>query len=221
MTDDERTGAREERKKRLQDFQREHILAAAIKLAQEGGLKALTMEEVARRSGFSVGSLYSYFRSKDELGVEILLAKAAEVQEVLKLKAPEGLSARDTLVWYVAGMLKRIWASKGIIVDMVSRIHDAGTKNTRLESGRSHEIMRTQDENLVAAMRSLLPGVDTTVSAEDAGCALGGLMRAFVAQELLLGGADPKPLPDEQELARKIVNLLWFGLVGAPKESKT
>lgn len=221
MTEEERVDAREERRRRLQDFQREHILAAALSLAEEGGLKALTMEEVARRSGFSVGSLYSYFRSKDELGVEILLAKAAEVQEVLKQDPPAGLSAQETAVWYVAGMLKRIWASKGIILDMVSRIHDTGTKNTRLEFGRSHEIMRSQDQNLAAAMSRILPGVGTSISAEDAGCALGGLMRGFVARELLLGCGNSRPMPDEGELARKIVDLLWFGLVGTRAAPKT
>lgn len=46
---------------------RQEILAAATVLLQERGPDGLTMDEVARRSEFAVGSIYRHFRSKDEL----------------------------------------------------------------------------------------------------------------------------------------------------------
>lgn len=46
---------------------REEILQAARKLLSERGLPALTMRAVADEIGYSVGAIYEYFSSKDDL----------------------------------------------------------------------------------------------------------------------------------------------------------
>lgn len=51
---------------------REKILDAALVLFCERGYFKTTTNEIARRAGVSIGSLYSYFRDKDTLFFEIL-----------------------------------------------------------------------------------------------------------------------------------------------------
>ena len=46
---------------------RERVLRAAIELADEHGIDALTMRELARRLGVEGGSLYYHVASKDDL----------------------------------------------------------------------------------------------------------------------------------------------------------
>lgn len=70
------------------------IVAAAIKIADEHGLAAVTMQSVAKSLGFTTMSLYRYVRSKDDL---LRLMQDAVLQvpraEELPQTWPEGLYA--------------------------------------------------------------------------------------------------------------------------------
>jgi TetR/AcrR family transcriptional regulator len=50
---------------------RERVLTAATDLFAERGFHRTEMDEIARRAGISKGSLYNYFKSKDELFLHI------------------------------------------------------------------------------------------------------------------------------------------------------
>ena len=51
----------------LPDEKRERILRTATRLFAERGFNRTDMDEIAKRSGVAKGSLYNYFRSKDDL----------------------------------------------------------------------------------------------------------------------------------------------------------
>ena len=57
----------DERRKREKKYRRETIIQAAKELIQEKGLDAVTMDEIAKRSELSKGTLYLNFPSRDEL----------------------------------------------------------------------------------------------------------------------------------------------------------
>jgi AcrR family transcriptional regulator len=46
---------------------RDRIVAAALRVFGEKGYRRSTVQDVVRESGLSVGAIYTYFRSKDEL----------------------------------------------------------------------------------------------------------------------------------------------------------
>ena len=60
---------------------RERVLRAAIELADERGIDALTMRELGRKLGFEGASLYYHVTSKDDLldGMTELVAAEIEV----------------------------------------------------------------------------------------------------------------------------------------------
>ncbi|MCK6502162.1 TetR/AcrR family transcriptional regulator [Myxococcota bacterium] len=64
------------RRERERERHRREILDAARAAVEAHGLDGLTVEEVARRSEFAVGSIYRYFRSKEDL-VDMLLMELA------------------------------------------------------------------------------------------------------------------------------------------------
>jgi AcrR family transcriptional regulator len=70
-----------EKRRRLvnRDRRRTRAIAAARAIASEGGYEAISMHEVARRSGVSRATLYRYFSSKDHLLVEVSLEFSAEL----------------------------------------------------------------------------------------------------------------------------------------------
>jgi AcrR family transcriptional regulator len=58
---------------------RERIVTAAVRLADAGGLAALSMRELARHLGFEVMSLYNHVASRDALEALMVDAVAAEI----------------------------------------------------------------------------------------------------------------------------------------------
>lgn len=58
---------KQERKKALEAFTRQGILDSAIGLLMSDGIQGFTMERVADEAGVAKGTLYVYFKNKDEI----------------------------------------------------------------------------------------------------------------------------------------------------------
>ena len=56
-----------ERREREKENRRNQILNAAKEIFMSKGLRAATMEEIARKAELSPGTIYTYFRNKEEL----------------------------------------------------------------------------------------------------------------------------------------------------------
>ena len=63
----------QERKKREKERRRQQILSAAKLLFANRGFHHTTMEDIAKEAELSPGTLYLYFKSKDELFAELSL----------------------------------------------------------------------------------------------------------------------------------------------------
>jgi AcrR family transcriptional regulator len=59
------SGKREKNKERT----KERILAAALKLFKEKGLEGTTTKEISKRSGIAEGTLFNYFKTKEDLAL--------------------------------------------------------------------------------------------------------------------------------------------------------
>jgi AcrR family transcriptional regulator len=66
----------------------ERIVAAAIELADEDGVAALSMRNLAKRLGYEVMSLYNHVANKDELLTLMVDAVTAEIDEPSPDAAP-------------------------------------------------------------------------------------------------------------------------------------
>ena len=76
----------QERRKREKELRREYILDTARDLLFQKGINAATMNQIARNAELSVGTLYLYFKNKEDLyaalqeeGLDILRDMIAEV----------------------------------------------------------------------------------------------------------------------------------------------
>ena len=95
----------EERREREKAARRELILRCAKEVFLEKGLKRATMDEIAQRAELGKGTLYSYFRTKEELyvtvmseGLQILFDR---IEETLSLPlGPEEIIRRLGEVYY-------------------------------------------------------------------------------------------------------------------------
>ncbi|MDA8138465.1 MAG: helix-turn-helix domain containing protein, partial [Desulfobacteraceae bacterium] len=58
----------------------EKIFGAVLKISNRKGFKAMSMRDLSRESGLSMGALYTYFSSKDEL-LEMLQNQRRSISE--------------------------------------------------------------------------------------------------------------------------------------------
>lgn len=65
------------KKEVLAAFRTQEILAATRRLMEQGGVDAITMDEIAQAAGVAKGTIYLYFQSKDEL-IQALLSQVGE-----------------------------------------------------------------------------------------------------------------------------------------------
>ncbi len=68
----------------LAKFKRQHILTAARRLFNANGLDGLSMRDIAKEAGYSLGAAYSYFRTKEEIQVELLAGILGELTRQIK-----------------------------------------------------------------------------------------------------------------------------------------
>lgn len=88
----------QERKKREKERRRQQILSAAKSLFAKRGFHQTTMEEIANEAELSPGTLYLYFKSKDELFAELSLNIIRYlIMHLENLRAKENVSVEQRL----------------------------------------------------------------------------------------------------------------------------
>ncbi|GGN93465.1 TetR/AcrR family transcriptional regulator [Saccharibacillus kuerlensis] len=92
------------------------IFAVALALFSERGIKATSMQDIAERCGFSKGTLYQHFRSKEELIRSIHEYALGTLQEKLESAAAEGRSPRDTFLAQVELLLHSLIEFKSFML---------------------------------------------------------------------------------------------------------
>jgi len=85
------------------EIKRESIIQAAIEVFSKKGFQASTISEIAERAGVADGSIYQYFKNKEDLFFSIPVEKTKEFRTQLELHL-EGISGAFNkirkFVWY-------------------------------------------------------------------------------------------------------------------------
>jgi AcrR family transcriptional regulator len=76
---------------------RDRIVAAALRVFGEKGYRRSTVQDVVRESGLSVGAIYTYFKSKDELFLASCDLTSGRGLEELAVRTAAGSTAVDRL----------------------------------------------------------------------------------------------------------------------------
>ena len=83
---------RTKRKQREHEARRQEILSAAECLFSKNGFFKTSMAEVAKGAQFAMGTVYRFFKSKEEIYISIVEAKVEELAELLD----EAITRADT-----------------------------------------------------------------------------------------------------------------------------
>lgn len=87
---------------------REQMIKAAVILFKEKGFHRTTTREIAKESGFSIGTLYEYIGSKEDILYLVCDAIYDEVSEKLKKRLKQDVEGIDSLKAAIGALFKVI-----------------------------------------------------------------------------------------------------------------
>ena len=83
------------KQKVVTELRRSEILAAATRVFGNKGFDATLMDEIARAAGLAKGTLYLYFKSKDEIYQAVVRQSLAELDELTRQEFAKTFDAVD------------------------------------------------------------------------------------------------------------------------------
>ncbi len=86
-----------EQNQRMREERREQIISAARKLFAAKGLAATKISDIASETGISQGLLYHYFKSKEEIFVELITGAFEQINAADRARESLPLSPREKI----------------------------------------------------------------------------------------------------------------------------
>jgi AcrR family transcriptional regulator len=181
------------RKEREYLVHREEILSAAEKVFAAKGFFLTTMSDIAREAEFGTGTLYKYFRSKEELYFTLIDEKVEEINRLVKDELSQRSSAVERIKKTLALQFEFFERNRDFFRIYISeRNRFEWTVKDELGKGL-HEKMVTYINVLAEVMRQ---GIDReefrSMNPMDLAHALVGIVNSFVFEWMI--SREPYPL---------------------------
>lgn len=109
-----------QRKERQLAHARTDILDAAVRAFARTGLHGTTMQDIAREAGYTAASLYTYFKSKQEIVDAMVTQLTDEYIKVFDEPVPSGLTFRQNFELVLHRHLELIDKSHNVFVGFLS-----------------------------------------------------------------------------------------------------
>jgi len=184
----------------------EAILDATREVLAEGGVRALTVEKVAARTGIAKTTIYRRWRGKDELALAVLIDMVEQV-----VATPDLDSTRDELVAFVSSAVEILGSTlmgrvmQGLVSDLATDPELAEAFQTRVVAMRVAEVRRLVERGI--GRGELRRDTDVELVHE--------LLFGPVYYRLFLSGA-----PLEPGLAERIVDAVLPAIAVRPKPKR-
>jgi AcrR family transcriptional regulator len=115
---------------------------AAVSLAERGGFEAVRLRDVAEASGVALGTLYKYFRSKEDILLFALAEEVERMEATVAERLPEGRSPLERLTaffqqstrsltrkpQFARAVLRALASGDGETATKVAAFHDRMTR---------------------------------------------------------------------------------------------
>src|SRR5580658_4373103 len=83
------------------EFRRSEIVAAARKVFAKCGYRCSTVDHIAEQAGIAKGTLYLYFKSKEEIYLTALMADIGDLQQEAGRRVAAASGAREKVREFV------------------------------------------------------------------------------------------------------------------------
>ena len=149
---DEKLPRREREKLR----HRREMLAAALDLFSEKGYHNVSMHEIAKRAEFAIGTLYKFFKNKEDLYKALMMEKAEEYHRVLMGVLAEEDDVLTVLEDYIAAKVRLFTDNLASL-----RLYFAETRGAsfNIKAGLDQDIRKLYDKFVMRLASVLETGV--------------------------------------------------------------
>ena len=160
---------------------RRQMLAAALELFSEKGFHNVSMHEIAKRAEFAIGTLYKFFKNKEDLYKALMMEKAEEHHRVLMGVLSEENDVMTVIEDYIAAKA-RLFADNLATL----RLYFAETRGAsfNIKAGLDQDIRKLYDKFIMRLASVLETGIRRKVFREmdpyHMAVALEGLTNAFL-----------------------------------------
>ena len=199
------------RRQREKLRQRQEILASAIELFSERGYHNVSMHEIAEKAEFAIGTLYKFFRNKEDLYKALILGQAEKFHDALTQAIKEPDDEVEKLRNYVKAKGSLFRANVSVI-----RLYfaETGGASFNVMAGLDCEIRKRYGRFLRTLASVFESGIKRKRFKKIAdpyhlAVALDSLTNAFLF--LWLEAPDRHPYPENPDA---ILDILFKGLVG-------
>ena len=201
------------RREREKLWQRHEMLIAAIELFSEKGFHNVSMQEIAKSSEFAIGTLYKFFKNKEDLYRSIIIKQADTFHTALT----RALNEEDKEIEKLRNYVK---IKGAVFMDNVSvvRLYFAETRGAsfNIKAGLDKEIRQEYELLLQKLTGVFAAGIQKKRFQEIAepyhlAVSLDSLTNAFL--HLWLEAPEQHPYPDDPDV---ILNIICKGLLVEP-----
>ncbi len=136
------------------------IVDAAVALAEEGGFDGVRLRDVAEASDVALGTLYKYFRSKEDVLLFAVNEEAERLESVIAARPPSGGTAQERTTEFFA-RATRGFTRRPNFARAVLRAIASGDHKTAVKVAGFHLRMARM---IVAAIRDEKPDIGRAVT---------------------------------------------------------
>jgi AcrR family transcriptional regulator len=190
------------------EFRHAEILDAARTVFAKRGYRAACVDQIAQQAGLAKGTLYLYYKSKQELYWATLREGLKELGQELERKVGAARGPREKIHAYVSTKVSHVERHKEFV-----RIYYAEVGNAAVNAAVPLRDFKEYYQQQVSVLRSALreaarEGSIRKVREEAAAYAIFDVTRGVIMRRLL-GWTRTRPEDDVE----RVVDLAWRGLV--------
>lgn len=181
------------RKEREYLAHREEILLAAEKVFASKGFFSTTMSDIARKAEFGTGTLYKYFKSKEDLYFTLIAEKVEEIDPLVRAEFSQKTSAVERIKKVLRLQFEFFERNRGFFMIYTSE-QSRFEWTVKDEFGKGiHEKMVAYINMLAEVMREgIEEGEFRSMNPMDLAHALVGIVNSFVFEWMI--GRESYPL---------------------------
>ncbi len=205
------------RRERLRQFVRSELLVAASKVFAEKGFHAATLEEIAREAEVAVGTLYLYFKSKEEMYLSLLEQKYMELLNQLRNRMKTSDDPLKKLKDHVRFVLQHFEREiEFFSIFIYERGHLGRLSATKGDHQRIHNLYSQPINMLTNIIRDAKrEGLIANYNSRDLAVLLSGMLKSIIVSQCL----------DKRKIGLRgkadlILNVFLSGVKKSPRTSR-
>ena len=197
---------------------RERILDAAETIFAKHGFFAAKVSDVAKEAGVADGTIYLYFKSKDDLLISLFEQRMTQVNEALRA-AIAGVPPKDQLRAFIKAYLQLVHDEPGAAEVLTIELRQSSKFMKEYDNPQFADFLRTLGG--IVADRQASGEFDASVPAHIAARMIFGMLDELALAWVLartpsIGGSSPGTRPKKFDIVRAadwIISLVETGLV--------